>query len=65
MAGNHSEIDRKTVALDSRPEVAELKEFKRSYNDEHVWSRPPQIRAKNIGRVPVGRRIFSLSGRPE
>ena len=58
-------MDRKTAALESRPDVAELNEFKQRYNDEHVWSKPPQTRAKNIGWIPVGRQIFSLSDRLE
>ena len=41
-AGNHSEMDLKTIALDSTPAVAERKEFNRGYTTTGcVGSRPP------------------------
>ena len=33
MAGNHSEMDMKTIALNPRPVGAECKELKRGIND--------------------------------
>ena len=65
-AGNHSEMDLKTIALDSTPAVAERKEFNRGYTTTRcVGSRPPQTLEKTIGRIPLGRWMFWLLGGPE
>ncbi len=65
-AGNHSEMDLKTIALDSTPAVAERKEFNRGYTPTGcVGSRPPQTLEKNIERIPLGRWMVWLLGGPE
>ena len=55
-------MDLKTIALDARPAVAKRKEFNRGTNDGLREGRPPQTLEKNIGRVPVQRRILWLLG---
>ena len=53
-------MDLKTIALDSRPAVAEPKEFDRGNNNwQRGESADPDV-SKSIGRVPLGRRTLWL-----
>ena len=47
-------MDLKTIGLDLRPAVAEHRKFKRVPTTGRVGSRPPQTRAKSLGRGASG-----------